>query len=397
MRSASLADRSFERILLIKLSSVGDVIHTIPLLNALRRRYPAARIDWLSKPTPAEFIRDLPALNQVLLYGENQTEAPQYKWDGVTHFAGLIRDRRFLATLSRLRAARYDLVIDMQGQMKSGFVSMVTGAPVRIGFDRPRREVWQVEARKLPPGAMKHSWKGAREGSWMAYTHRVRLPTLAIHAIDRYLLVGDLLGIEQEAPDFSIPIRAEAEERLDTILREHVGAMSRPPIVITPGSLWETKRWRPEGFAAVARHFVANGFPVIIDGAANQVEECRRIADQAPGSVVLAGLTSLAELAALIRRSAVVVTNDSGPLHLATALGRPVVAIFGPTNPVWFGPYRRPEALVRAGVPCSPCNIRNLADCPHDHACMLEISPERVIAAIEAKLPAVSDPVMALD
>ncbi len=397
MRSATLADRSFERILLIKLSSIGDVIHTIPLLNALRRRYPATRIDWLSKPTPAEFVRDLPALDQILLYGEHQTEAPQYKWDGVTHFARLIRDRRFLAMLSRLRAARYDLVIDMQGQMKSGFVSMATGAPVRIGFDRPRKVVWEAEARTLPPGAMKHSWKGAREGSWMAYTHCVRLPTLAIHAVDRYLLVGDLLGFEQEAPDFSIPVRAEAEERLDTILREHVGAMSRPPIVMTPGSLWETKRWRPEGFAAVARHFVANGYPVLIDGAANQTEECRRIADQAPGSVVLAGLTSLAELAALIRRSAVVVTNDSGPLHLATALGRPVVAMFGPTNPVWFGPYRRPEALVRAGVSCSPCNLRDLALCPHDHACMRDITPERVIAAIEAQLATVGHSVLALD
>jgi lipopolysaccharide heptosyltransferase I len=396
MHRATLADRSFERILLIKLSSIGDVIHTIPVLNALRRRYPAARIDWLSKPTPAEFIRDLPALNEVLQYGENQTEIPQYRWDGVTHFARLIRDRRFLAMLSRLRATRYDLVIDMQGQMKSGFVSMVTGAPVRIGFDRPRKEVWQAEARKLPPGAMERSWKGAREGSWMAYTHRVRLPTLAIHAIDRYLMVGNLLGFKCEAPDFSIPVRADAEARLDALLLERVGAMSRPPIVMTPGSLWETKRWRPEGFAAVARHFVASGYPVLIDGAGNQAEECRRIAAQAPGTVVLAGLTSLAELAALIRRSAVVVTNDSGPLHLATALGRPVVAIFGPTNPVWFGPYRRPNALVRAGAPCSPCNIRDLARCPHNHACMRDITSERIIAAIEAQLATFGHSVPAL-
>jgi ADP-heptose:LPS heptosyltransferase len=156
--------------------------------------------------------------------------------------------------------------------------------------------------------------------------------------------------------------------------------------VIAPGSLWETKRWRPEGFAAVARHFVARGYPVLIDGAANQREECRRIAAQAPGAVVLAGLTSLAELAALIRRSAMVLTNDSGPLHLATALGRPMVAIFGPTNPVWFGPYRRPDALVRAGVACSPCNLRDMARCPYDHACMRLITPERVIEAMEGRL-----------
>src|SRR5208337_1560646 len=172
MDSMTLKDKTFERILLIKLSAIGDVLHTIPLLNALRRHYPAARIDWLSKPTPAEFIRVLPGVDEVLVYGENQTEVPQYNWDGFTHFVRLIRDHRFVAMLSRLRAARYDLVIDMQGQLRSGFVSMVTGAPVRIGFDRPRKEVWEAEGRKLPPGTIERAWKGAREGSWMAYTHR---------------------------------------------------------------------------------------------------------------------------------------------------------------------------------------------------------------------------------
>jgi lipopolysaccharide heptosyltransferase II len=392
----TLADRNFERILVIKLSAVGDVIHTIPLLNALRRRYPGARIDWLSKPTPAEFIRDLPALDEVLVYGENQTEVPQYNWDGFTHFVRLIRDHRFLAMLSRLRAARYDLVIDMQGQLRSGFVSMVTGAPVRIGFDRPRRRVWKKEGRSLPPGAIKHAWKGAREGSWLAYTHHVPLPTLALHAVDRYLLVGEMLGFGHQAPEFSIPVRVQAEERVDALLREHAGAMSKPPIVMSPGSLWETKRWRPEGFAAVARHFLAKGYPVLLDGAANEAEACRRIVADAPGAVVLAGLTSLADLAALIRRSAIAVTNDSGPLHLATALGRPVVPLFGPTNPIWVGPYNQPDAILSAGLACSPCFLKNLARCPHDHACMKGISSERVIGAIEAQLaltePSASSP-----
>ena len=382
----TLADRTFERILLIKLSAIGDVIHTIPLLNALRRRYPAARIDWLSKPTPAEFIRDLPAVNEVLVYGENQTEVPQYNWDGFTHFVRLIRDHRFVAMLSRLRSARYDLVIDMQGQLRSGFVSMVTGAPVRIGFDRPRKAVWEAEGRTLPPGTIERAWKGAREGSWLAYTHYVKLPTLALHAVDRYLLVGDMLGIAPEAPNFSIPIRTQAEHRVDALLRDRVGAMAKPPIVMTPAALWETKRWLPDGFAAVARHFLGQGYPVLLAGAPNEAEECRRIAAAAPGAVVLAGLTSLAELAALIRRSAIAVTNDSGPLHLTTALGRPTVTLFGPTNPVWVGPYRRPEAILRAGVACSPCYFRDLARCQHDHACMRGLTPERVIGAIEAQL-----------
>ena len=209
----TLADRTFERILLIKLSAIGDVIHTIPLLNALRRHYPSARIDWLSKPTPAEFIRDLPAVDEVLIYGENHTEVPRYNWDGITHFVRLIRDHRFLAMLSRLRKARYDLVIDMQGQMRSGFLSKVTGAPVRIGFDRPRQHVWEVEGRGLPPGTIGRAWKGAREGSWMAYTHHVQLPTLAMHAVDRYLLVGDCSVSSEKRRTF----RSRSEPRLSTV------------------------------------------------------------------------------------------------------------------------------------------------------------------------------------
>jgi len=382
----TLADKSFERILLIKLSAIGDVIHSIPLANALRRHYPRARIDWLSKPTPAEFIRDLPAIDEVLIYGEHHTEVPRYNWDGVTHFVRLIRDHRFLAMLSRLRAARYDLVIDLQGQMRSGFVSMVTGAPVRIGFDRPRESVWEIEGRGLPPGTIKRVWKGAREGSWLAYTHHVKLPTLTIHAVDRNLLVGDLLGFARETPDFSISIRAHSERHVDELFRDLVRTTSRPPIVITPAALWETKRWRAEGFAAVARHFLAKGYPVIVAGAPNEVAECAGIAAQAPGAVVFAGLTTLPELTALIRRCAIILTNDSGPLHLATALGKAVVTIFGPTNPVWVGPYRTPQALLTAGLACSPCYLRDLARCPHDHACMRGISAERVIDAMEAQL-----------
>lgn len=382
----TLADRAFERILLIKLSAIGDVIHTIPLLHALRRRYPKARIDWLSKPTTGEFLGVLPAVDNVLAYGEHHAEVSQFNWDGVTHFVRLIRDRRFVSMLTKLRAARYDLVIDVQGQIRSGFVAMVTGAPVRVGFERPRRALWEVEGRVLPPGTIERAWKGAREGAWLAYTHPVRLPTLAMHAVDRNLLVADLLGIERAEPDFSIPIPGEAERRIDQLIRDQIGATSKPPILVSPGARWETKRWRAEGYAAVARHFLARGHPVLLAGAPSEVAECQRIADAAPGAVMLAGKTTLLELAALIRRSAVVVTNDSAPMHLTRALGKDEVAVFGPTNPVWVGPYGRPADVLSAGVACSPCYLRDMARCGHDHACMRGIKPERVIRAVESQL-----------
>ena len=118
--------------------------------------------------------------------------------------------------------------------------------------------------------------------------------------------------------------------------------------VLAPGTIWETKEWRSEGFAEVARHFLQRGFAVILIGAARERAACEEVARLAPGTVNLAGETTLAELAALIRRSTISITNDSGPMHLAVAVDRPVVSIFGPTDPIWIGPYGRPGAVLQA-------------------------------------------------
>ena len=113
---------------------------------------------------------------------------------------------------------------------------------------------------------------------------------------------------------------------------------------------------------------------------------CEKVAELAPGAINLAGETTLSELAALIRRATICVTNDSGPMHLAVALDRPVVSIFGPTDPVWAGPYRRDGAVLRADLPCSPCYLRQLSRCTHDHACMQEVSAAAVIERIDGIL-----------
>ena len=121
-------------------------------------------------------------------------------------------------------------------------------------------------------------------------------------------------------------------------------------------------------------------------GSAEERSACEAIAAAAPGAVNLAGRTSVPELAALLRGASVCVTNDSGPMHLAVALDRPVVSMFGPSDPLWIGPYRRPDAVVRADLPCSPCYLRELSRCPYDHACMRQIASETVIGRVEAAL-----------
>ena len=381
-----LRTEEFRRILLVKLSAVGDVVHTIPVLNALRRRYPAARIDWLLKPSIAELIRHHPAVSNILHFDDRQWARPwRSNWSALGDIARLV---------TALRANRYDLVVDLHGQFRTALMTLATRAPVRIGFDRPRREVWEALDRDLPKAALQHGWKGAREASWIAYTHRIRLTTLDMHAVDRYLLVGSMLGFEERPADFSFPIPPEAVTEVDRLLGAE-GLRLGPddagwPVVLAPGTLWETKHWQTDGFAGVARHFLKRGRPVVLIGSGRDRARCAEVAARAPGAIDLSGRTTLTGLAALIARSAVCVTNDSGPMHMAVALRRPVVSVFGPTDSVWIGPYRRPRGVLQADLPCAPCYFRQLKRCPHDHACMRAISTEAVIARVEEFLGDVS-------
>jgi heptosyltransferase I len=367
-----LRSRDFRKILLIKLSALGDVVHTFPVLNKLRRRYPAARIDWLVTPGIGELLRHNPAITNVIAFARDDRSMP-------LRLAPYIAAARLVA---QLRAAEYDLVIDLQGQLRSAFFAFTSGAPVRIGFDKPRADVWKTLSRTIPLEARKHAWQGARERSWLAYTDHIALPTLDMHPVERYLGIGPMLGLDDGAPDSSFPIPKDANARIDALLASRQIDQAKL-VVMAPGTNWETKAWRPEAFAEVARHFLEKGFAVTLIGTAAERAVCGTVEKVAPGAVNLAGETTLSELAALTARAAICVTNDSGPMHLAVALGRPVVSVFGPTDPVWAGPYRREGSVVRAGLACSPCYLRELRRCPHKHDCMTKVSAAAVITRAE--------------
>jgi heptosyltransferase-1 len=374
MNPSILRTRSFRRILLIKPSAVGDVIHTLPVLTKLRRRYPAARIDWLLTPPIAELIGHHPALSNVILFDRGALARDWREW-----LAGL---GRMLADLWR---TRYDLVLDLHGQFRSAVLTMATHAPVRLGFDRPHPAPRSPQDRQLIADAYRHGWTGTREGAWLSYTHRIPLPRSDVHAVDRYLSLGSILGLDDEPAEFQVPIPTPSATRVEALL-SRFGVRSQSFAVVVPGTIWPTKHWHLDGFAAVARYLRGTGRAVVLAGSAGERERCRAVAERAPGAVDLCGLTTLSELAALIRRAELCVTNDSGSMHLTVALNRPVVSVFGPTDEVWIGPYRRPEAVVRVSKACAPCYFRQLSDCPHDHACMREVTPSMVIEGIERVL-----------
>jgi lipopolysaccharide heptosyltransferase II len=196
-----------------------------------------------------------------------------------------------------------------------------------------------------------------------------------------------MLGLDDKPPDMTIPIPGTADAGLEALLSRNTPS-GKPLAVLVPGTQWQTKHWHVDGFADVARHLTRTGRQVVLAGSSAERARCAAVAARCPGVLNLCGRTSLSELAALIRRAEVCVPNDSGSMHLAVALNRPVVSVFGPTDPVWIGPYGRPHAVVRAGVPCAPCYLRKLSQCPHAHRCMAQVKGATVIERLEIMLAA---------
>lgn len=345
------------RILIIKPSSFGDVIHALPVLNGLRQRFPDARIAWLVANSCAGLVEHHPALDEVIRF-----DRARYGRIG----RSIRITGEFWKFVRSLREKSFDLVLDLQGLFRSGFLAWVCGATIRVGFGN------------------------ARELAWLFYTHRISVPDPNIHAVDRNYLFADLLGFADVPIAFDLPVSEDAKQGVRDLL-DAVGVRSDERyVVIAPGTRWETKIWSAERFATVARQIEQqHGLRVILVGTQSETPIAQRVATRADGRIVnLAGRTKLPELIALIDGSTGVIMHDSGPMHLALALGKPMVAIYGPTSPQLTGPYHRPDAIVQHKVDCSPCRIRNVADCPFRHHCLCDLSADTVLEKVSRMLSA---------
>ena len=324
------------RILIVKPSSLGDVVHALPTVARIRAKFPDASISWLLNDGLQSLLSRCPLINEIIPFHRQQPG-------------------KFPALLKQLHAARFDIVVDLQGLLRSGIMTFATRAPRRIGLS------------------------DAREGARFAYNEVVEVPR--IHAVDRYLLAAAHLGCLDGPGEFPLGISDAPRSPLSA---------SRSLIAINPSARGPTKLWGDDKFAELIRRLprervVFTGsagertrIERILGGMRGACAEPRSIASAAPRN--LAGTTSLLELAELYASCAVVITNDSGPMHIAAAVGTPVVAIFGPTDPALTGPYGKQHVVLRAGVDCSPC----LKDrCVHrpPMECMEKVSVEQVFAA----------------
>jgi heptosyltransferase I len=350
-----LKHRDFRRILIIKPSSFGDVIHALPVLNGLRERYPGAHISWLVANSCAGLLEGHAALDEVIRFDRNRFGRIGRSMRVSLDFVRFIRD---------LRARKFDLVVDLQGLFRSGFLAAASGAGVRLGF------------------------ASAREFGWLFYTHRVPTPDREMHAVDRNYVMGGVLGFDHVPIRFELPVQAAGRASAERLLAGNGLNPGEAYVLMGPGTRWDTKIWPAKYFADLAQRVEAESHcRVVLIGMESEVAIAREVTELAKGRVInLAGKTNLPELIALVDGAAMVVMHDSGPMHLATALKKPTVAIYGPTSASRTGPYGRGDAVARLDLECSPCYLKKLSDCHYQHQCMRELMPADVMRMVSPLL-----------
>ena len=336
----------YERIAILKPSALGDIVHALPVLTALRQRFPDSHISWVVNRSFAPLLEHHPHLDRVIAFDRgafrNATNALRYS----------------LQLANELRGYHFDCVLDLQGLLRTGLMSLMTGAPRKIGF------------------------ANAREGSAYAYTHRVAVPDAdRIHAVNRYWRMAEFVGAGDRPKQFVLPINPQEADAVAELL----AAYPRPWLCVAAGAKWVTKRWPPESFATLLQRFQSQyGGTAILVGSADDIALSAAIADRLRGSTLdLTGKTSLPRLAAVLAAADAMLANDTGPLHLAAALGKPCVAPYTCTKIVRHGPYGSMAGAVETTVPCAGSYLKQ---CPRGTICFGELTPNRLWPALEEAL-----------
>lgn len=344
-------------ILIVKMSAIGDVIHTLPALNSIRNHFPDAHINWLVEEAAADLVVGHEALDRVIVSKRKQWVRQLFSRSFLTGAANI------LTFVQELRDTRYDIIIDFQGLLKSGAMVMLAKGDMKAGFDR----------------GMDHA-----EYSYLFYNRRIPPISMEIHALKRGLMMLEALGIPTKRVEYKLPVSSDDHKTIAVMLEEREIDPERRLVCINPQATWKTKLWDNRLFAELSDALQERyGVQVVFTGGPYDGSAIDTImAITVRPCVSLAGLTTLKTLAALYQRADLLITTDTGPMHLGAAAGTRVVAIFGSTAPWRTGPYGSNHGIVRSNIACSPCFKRH---CPHCN-CMHGITVEKVLSSIKNQL-----------
>ena len=328
-----------ERILLIKPSSLGDIIHGLPVLKALRNKWPDAKISWVVKDAYVDILNGNPLIDELILLIKSSLTTSIFSFR------------------KKLRHGSFDLAVDMQGLFRSGLIAFLSGAAVRIGFSN------------------------AREVASLFYTHKVDAP-LNLHAVDRNLKLAAALGCEVQGVEFPINFNRETEQEALGFLQNIQLDKGKPLVTFVPGTRWEKKRWPLNSFSLLGDLLIEKmGAGIIVAGSRQENRLIHEIRSAMKNPSAEAVDFSLTKLTALLSKSDVVVTNDSGPMHIAVAMRTPVVALFGPTDPARTGPYSKKCLIIQRDLECIPCFRKQCSQGSFE--CMESITVEEVFEGVK--------------
>lgn len=356
-----------KRILIVNPFGIGDVLFTTPLVRAVRRAFPASRLDYLCNRRTEMILRNNPHLNDLIVYEKDEVVAlwRTSPWRCLSHLAGFF---------SHILRGRFDLAIDLSLGERYGFLLKVLGVPRRIGFN------YRSRGRFLS------------ESLWIDGYHDA-------HVVDYYRRLLRFMGLELVEDALELRTSDEDARWAESWLGDHQLAHVRFLVGIVPagGVSWGVaapfRRWGAEGFAAVGDWLVERyGAQVLLFGEVADASVCRAVARlMKHPSIDVSGQTTLGQFIGLLGRLHLVICNDGGPLHLAVSQGVKTVSIFGPVDPRVYGPYppslQRHQVVYHPGLPCRPCYHRfKLPPCPYERACLTHIEPSDVLAACQATL-----------
>jgi lipopolysaccharide heptosyltransferase I len=335
------------KVLILKPSSLGDVIQALPVARLIKRHLPHSEIYWWVDAGLAPLIEGDPDLAGVIRFIRRGWSRPENL-------------RQFVRDLRWMREQHFDWVIDLQSLARSGAVAWLANGKKLVGLDEPR------------------------EGARGFYDVAVQRPSWHTHAVDWYLRTLPALDVPVTTGFNWIP----EHPHVATAVREKWPVGNSRWVLLQPGARWENKRWPVENFIAVAKQLSA-GDPALrfaVLGGRDDAPAGAAISAALPGRCLdLTGKTSLPEMIEWVRLGTLMITNDTGPMHVAAALRKPLVAIFGPTAPERTGPYGQLESVVRIDLPCSPC-LKSRCAWEKPLACLHGVEVGRVVAAARAKL-----------
>jgi len=337
-----------KNILLIRLSSIGDVLHCTPVARTLREQFPKAKISWLVGETSQDILHGNPYLDEIIVW---QRE----KWEREVRKGSLLKGYQNFRLLEKiLREGEFDVAIDMHGLLLTGLIAWRSGAQMRIGFAK------------------------AKEGSPLFYTHRVQSNS-PLPIVEHYLQLLQPLGVVKLLTETTMPIYQEHQDFAEQILDAHHIKKDDTIIALNPSTSWVTKCWPADYFVQLTDLLMKRlNVKVIILGAPSDMPLVDKITNNSSEKVInLAGKTNLKELAAVIQKTNLFIGGDTGPLHIAAAVGTPTISLFGPTNPRIYAPAGVDHVAIASKVSCRYCHSRRCKEL----ICMEEIDPLDVYQA----------------